>query len=216
MTPPRFDWLAPHYAWVEAATYGGLLHWCRTALLGELTDARRVLILGEGDGRFVSAFLAANPVAVVDVVDASAAMVALARRRVARLPGAADRVRWHVADARRFAPPAAPYDLVVTNFFLDCFPASGLTALVPHLAAALAPGGRWLVGDFALSAGGPARLAARAALAAMYAAFHLTTRIPARRLVDPSPLLRGVGMELVREERRLRGFLTASLWRKEE
>ncbi len=214
MTPPRFDWLAPHYAWIEAATYGGLLHWCRTALLGELTDARRVLIFGEGDGRFVSAFLAANPVAVVDVVDASAAMVAQARRRVARPPAAADRVHWHVADARRFALSAAPYDLVVTNFFLDCFPAPDLAVLVPRLTAALAPGGRWLVGDFALPAGGPARLAAHAALAAMYAAFHLTTRIPARRLVDPAPLLRGAGMELVREERRLRGFLTASLWRK--
>ena len=26
MTPPRFDWLAPHYSWIEAATFGGLLH----------------------------------------------------------------------------------------------------------------------------------------------------------------------------------------------
>ena len=75
MTPPRFDWLAPHYAWVETLTFGGRLHACRTALLGGVADARRVLVLGEGDGRFLAAFLASNPVATVDVMDASPAMV---------------------------------------------------------------------------------------------------------------------------------------------
>jgi SAM-dependent methyltransferase len=215
VTPPRFDWLAPHYAWVEAVTHGGLLAWCRTALLGELTGARRALVLGEGDGRFLAAFLASNPAAVVDVVDASPAMVALARQRIGRVPGAADRVRWHVADARRLTPPGGPHDLVVTNFFLDCFPPADLAPLVARLAADLAPGGRWLVGDYALPAGWVARPLARLALAAMYAAFSLTTRIPARRLTDPAPLLRAHGLTPVREARRLGGYLTATLWQKE-
>jgi SAM-dependent methyltransferase len=215
VTRPRFDWLAPHYAWVEAVTFGGRLHACRTALLGEVANARRVLVLGEGDGRFLAAFLATNPGAMVDVVDASPGMVALARRRAAAVPGAAGRVRWHVADARRSDPPAPPYDLVVTNFFLDCFPAAEVARLVPRVAAGLAPGGRWLVGDFAVPAGGPARrAAARVALAGMYAAFRLTTRIPAGRLADPGPVLRGSGLVVEREVRRLGGFLVASLWRR--
>jgi SAM-dependent methyltransferase len=214
VTPPRFDALAPHYAWIEAATHGGLLHWCRTALLGELRDARRVLVLGEGDGRFLAAFLATNDGATVDAVDASPAMTALARARGARVPGAAARVRWHIADARRFDPPAPPYDLVVTNFFLDCFPAAELELLVVRLAASLAPGGRWLVGDFGLPDGRAARLAARAALAGMYGFFRLAARIPAGRLADPRPFLRAHGLTLEREERRLRGFLATSLWRR--
>lgn len=214
MTPPRFDWLAPHYAWIEAVTFGGLLHWCRTALVGELTDARRVLVLGEGDGRFLAAFLAANRDATVDVVDASPAMIALARRRVAAVPGAAARVRWHAADARRISPPGAPHDLIVTNFFLDCFPPPELGPLIARLADGLTAGGRWLVGDFALPAGRFHRLPARAALAVMYAGFFLTTRIPAHDLVDPGPFLRSHGLVLEREERRLGGFLAAGLWRK--
>jgi SAM-dependent methyltransferase len=212
VTRPQF-WLAPHYAWVEAATYGGLLQWCRTALVGELTDPRRVLDLGEGDGRFVSAFLSANPDAAVDVVDASPAMVALARHRVAGLPGA-DRVNWHVADARRVELLAGAYDLIVTNFFLDCFPASELEPLVARLAHSLAPGGRWLVGDFALPESRVGRLAARLALAAMYGFFALTTRIPAHRLADPRQMLRSQGLTREREVRRLGGFLTSSLWRR--
>ena len=214
MTPPRFDGLAPHYAWMEAVTHGGLLHWCRTALVGELLDARRVLVLGEGDGRFLAAFLEANRAAAVDAIDISPAMVALARGRVARVPGAAARVRWHVADVRRFEPPAPAYDLVVTNFVLDCITAADLGPLVARLAARLPPGGRWLLGDFALPEGRAGRLAARAALAVMYAFFRLAARVPAGRLTDPRPLLRAHGLVPEREERRLGGYLTASLWRK--
>ena len=93
--------------------------------MNEITDARRVLVLGEGDGRFLAAFLAANRGAGVDVVDASAGMIALARRRVA----GDERVRWHLADGRRFEPPAAAFDLIVTNFWLDCFPAADLSLI---------------------------------------------------------------------------------------
>ena len=174
----------------------------------------RVLILGEGDGRFLVAFLAANPSATVDVIDASWGMVALARRRVAGIPGAADRVTWHVADARAVEFPVTVYDLLVTNFFLDCFPAAELAPLVARLSRRLAPGGRWLVGDFALPPGRFRRAAARIALAGMYAFFAVGTGIPARRLADPIPLLSAEGLRREREERLLGGFLASSLWRR--
>lgn len=214
MTPPRFDWLAPHYAWVERLSYGGWLHRCRTALLGELTDARRVLILGEGDGRFLADLFNANSVATVDVIDASASMVALARQRFDRLPGAADRVTWHVADARRIDFPPATYDLIVTNFFLDCFPATELAPLIGRLARCLVPGGHWLVGDFALPPGRVRRAFARIALAGMYAFFVVGTGIPAVRLADPTPLLLTEGLRIERESRLFGGFLVSRFWRK--
>lgn len=211
MTYPRFDRLAPHYWWVEAATFGGLLHWCRTALLSEVADARRVLILGEGDGRFLADFLKANAVATVDVVEAGAEMVRIAQQRI----GATDRVRFHVRDARTFESGEF-YDLVVTNFFLDCFPAAELDEMVDKLAARLRPRGRWLVGDFATPESGIIRLPARMVLAVMYACFRLETRIPAGELIDPAPLLRRRGFELRCEKRRLGGFLSATLWQREQ
>ena len=210
MSAPRFDRLAPLYATLEAVTFGGRLQWCRTALLADVADARRALILGEGDGRFLAAFLAANPAATVAVIDGSAAMVALARRRAG---AGVKRVTWHVADARHFDPPGPPYDLIVTNFFLDCFDADELAPLVAKLAATLAPGGRWVVGDFRVPPGRLRGLLARLALAGMYAAFKVATRLPAGRLVDPDPLLRAAGLTLVSVRSRLGGFLAASLWR---
>ncbi len=97
-------------------------------------------------------------------------------------------MRWHLADGRRFEPPAAAFDLIVTNFWLDCFPAADLAVMVPRLVGGLAPCGRWLVGDFALPSGGLVRRAdrPRARVAGMYAVFRLTTRIPAGRLADPA------------------------------
>lgn len=210
MSAPHFDRLAPWYAALEAVSFGGRLQWCRTALLADAADARRVLILGEGDGRYLAALLAANPAATVDVIDGSPAMVALARRRAG---AAAGRVTWHVADARHVAPPSPPYDLVVTNFFLDCFDAGDLEPLVAKFAGSLAPGGLWVVGDFRVPPGRLRGLLGRGALATMYAFFRLTTRLPAGRLVDPNPLLHAAGLTLVRERCRLGGFLTASLWR---
>jgi SAM-dependent methyltransferase len=210
VTPPDFDALAPHYRWVEAVTFGPLLQWCRTVLLPHVRGCRRALVLGEGNGRFLAELLAANPDAAVDVLDISPAMLEMARRRV----GNTDRVRFRRADARHATFPAAAYDLVVTNFFLDCFPRPDLEGLIPRLADALEPGGHWVVGDFRLPERGWPRLAGHAALAAMYAFFRLVTRLPAGRLAEPDELLRRCGLRLDREETRLRGFLSARLWTK--
>jgi ubiquinone/menaquinone biosynthesis C-methylase UbiE len=206
----NFDALAPHYRWIETLAFGSRLQWCRTALLPDMQTARRALVLGDGNGRFLAELLAANRSATVDAIDISPTMVELARQRL----GESGRVRFKVADVRSLSFTQASYDLIVTNFFLDCFPKDDLKGLIPILAAALEPGGRWVVGDFHIPERGWPNLAGRAALAAMYAFFRLTTRLPARRLVDPDPILRRCGLTFVREESRLRGFLAARLWMK--
>jgi len=209
VTPrPNFDALAPHYRWIEAITFGPLLQWCRTAFLTEMLTSRRALVLGDGNGRFLADLLAANSRVVVDAIDISPAMVRLARQRIR----ASERVWFHMADARLASFPHARYDLIVTNFFLDCFGPRDLERLIPALADALEPGGQWVVGDFRLPAHGWPRIGGRAALAVMYAFFQMATRLPAQKLVDPDPLLRSAGLRLVDEKTRLGGFLSARLW----
>jgi ubiquinone/menaquinone biosynthesis C-methylase UbiE len=207
-----FDRLARVYQPIEYVVFGRWLQRCRVAFVPQLVDCRRVLILGEGDGRFLKAFLRANTVATVDVLDISARMAQLARRRVAALPGA-DRVRFTVADARTAEWPATSYDAIVTNFFLDCFPADQLDALVGRLAHALAPGGRWVVGDFNLPPAGAPRRRAAVKLAVMYGFFRLAAHLPAGRLVDPAPMIQRHGLELCEEKLWQGGFLRAQLWR---
>jgi SAM-dependent methyltransferase len=214
MKPPRFDSLAPIYRWLEWGTYGGLLQWCRTAQLESLTNCRRALIVGDGDGRFLAALLRENRSISVDSLDASPAMVALARREVARVPGGSSRVRFVVGDVRTDPLPGTGYDLLVTNFLLDCFPEDQLDLVVRRLAEAAAPETMWVVGDFEEPESGWKQLVARLALAGMYTFFRAVTRIPARTLVDPAPALRAAGFTLLLRRQRLGGFLVSMLWRR--
>jgi SAM-dependent methyltransferase len=131
---------------------------------------------------------------------------------VRAVPGAEERVRFAVADARTDPFPDSGYDLVVTNFFLDCFRPNELAQVVARAADACAPAALWVDGDFRLPASGLARTAARAALAGMYAIFRVATRLSANRLTDPAPLLTAAGFELQSEKARLRGFLSSRLW----
>ena len=111
------DPLARWYRWLEYAGFGRALERTRLAFLDTTATATRVLVLGDGDGRFLRAFLKVNPRAEIDCVDSSAKMLALARQRV----GAADaaRVRFHHADAVHWQPPMVSYDLIVISAGFD-------------------------------------------------------------------------------------------------
>ena len=110
------DRIARCYRWLEYAGFGRALEHRRNAFLAYVADARRVLVLGDGDGRALAALLRAAPHARIDYVDLSARMLELARGRAGDL-----RVVYRRDDARTTPLPAAEYDLIVTHFFLDCF-----------------------------------------------------------------------------------------------
>jgi ubiquinone/menaquinone biosynthesis C-methylase UbiE len=203
-----FDRIARHYHWIESCCAGRVLQKCRTAFLDELEAPARVLILGEGDGRFLADLLRRHPQAEVTCVDASATMLQLARARI----DPAARVEFIHADILTWTPPAAASDLIVTHFVLDCFRPEELAAVVAKLAAAAAPGSRWLVSDFRVPATGPAKWLARGVLRFLYAFFRRVASVPADHLTPPDDLLRRAGFDL--RERRLHrwGLLHSDLW----
>ena len=68
-----FDLQAPHYRWLEWFLAGGKLQRCRMACLGTIPAPAKVLIYGEGNGRFLAALCRKFPEAEVTSVDAGAA-----------------------------------------------------------------------------------------------------------------------------------------------
>jgi ubiquinone/menaquinone biosynthesis C-methylase UbiE len=208
-----FDALAPHYDWMEAVLAGPRLQSCRTAWLGELTGCRDILTVGEGHGRFAVACAQRHPSARLMCVDASAAMLARARRR-AETAGVATRLSWEIATLPAWTPPAAAFDAVVTGFFLDCFPPETLARVIASLAAATRPGACWIVADFAVPESGAARWRARTVHALMYGFFRLATRLSARRLTPPDALLESHGFALLGRRKSEWGLLQADLWKK--
>ena len=74
------DWIAPHYCWIERLGMGRTLERRRRWFLPQCKNARRALVLGDGDGRFLRELLRQNPVVQADYVDLSSRMLQLARQ----------------------------------------------------------------------------------------------------------------------------------------
>lgn len=207
-----FDLLAPHYRWLEALCAGGQLQRCRTALLPFIQPPQKVLIYGEGNGRFLIELCRRFPAAEITVVEASSVMISLARTRLLRSGLSASLVDFIHADALTWQPPEAAFDLIVSCFFLDCFSAEQLRQLVPLIATAATAEAQWLHADFQLAPSGPRRLCSRAIVGFLYAFFRRATKLSARALVDVSPHLTAAGF--TRHERRefVWGLLFCQRW----
>ena len=204
------DPIAPFYRWFEYLAFGRSLERCRFHYLDATRQARRVLILGEGDGRFLSELLSGNAHARVDVIEASPRMLALARTRM-RAENQ-PRVRFLQADARHQQFPQEAYDLIVTQFFLDCFSPSDLTTLIVRLRLAMAPGASWLVSEFQQPSRQFARWHAAAWLGVMYWFFQHSTSLRVRCLPPYPELLAGAGLVLVRQHESHFGLMVSQLW----
>jgi SAM-dependent methyltransferase len=188
-----FDFLAPHYRWLETIAFGNALQRARTCWINKIARPNRTLIVGEGNGRFLCELLRAHPGIAVDCIDASEEMLRLAQARLLRTsPESIPHVRFLCKDILNWSPQGS-YDLLVTHFVLDCFPRPELQMIVNKLAAAAEPGALWLIADFILPRNRVARGHARLWLWLMYSFFGITASIKAKNIVDPQPILAGNG-----------------------
>ena len=203
-----FDWLAPHYRWMEAVLAGRKMQRCRVAWLNEVGLCRNVLVVGEGPGRFLEVAVAQMPDARFVCVDASSAMLEWARTAVQ----GNSRVSFIHALLPQWEPPSTAFDLIVTHFFLDCFPEPVLSQVVARLAAAATVDARWLLADFQVPERGFARLRARVLLALAYRFFRFATALPASRLVPPDEALQRHGFSLRHRMTANWGLLHSDLW----
>jgi SAM-dependent methyltransferase len=207
------DRIAAYYRWFEYAAFGPYLERARFRWISSLADAKRVLILGDGDGRFLARFAALNRDARLDSVDLSARMLKLAGERVQKLPVRDQRrVRLIHDDALTTEQLAGPYDLVVTNFFLDCLDANGQAQLMEKLEPEVAKPARWLVTDFQIIGSSRAADIFRLFTRMMYLFFRLTTGLKIQQLVDFSPQLERLGFRVSERSEWLLRFLVSTVW----
>lgn len=209
-----FDTLASAYPLLERLAAGEKMQRCRTAFLEEIPPPSRVLTLGEGHGRFLSACRGRFPDAEITCVDSSAEMLRQARRELGRHGLDETRVHLIQSDLLSWAPPRGVFDLIVTHYFLDCFRADQIALMVPRIAAAALPEASWLLADFQMAAHGWRRLRSQCILALMLAFFRVATRLPARTLTPPEPFLK---MEGFQEHRRIEmewGLMKSAWWRR--
>ncbi len=211
----NFDRLAKVYGPLEAVTAGGKLQRCRVALLDAIPVPRRVLLAGEGHGRFLPECVRRFPNARIVVVDASTAMLDVARARLVGLSGdAAARIEFVHADVSEWEDAGGGFDLIVTQFFLDCFGADALVAVVARLGALATPDAHWLVADFQIAPGGWARWRSRVIVDLLYRFFRIVCGIEADRLVLPDAALEMAGFARHKRLTSEWGLLKSEWWRR--
>jgi L-threonylcarbamoyladenylate synthase len=105
------------------------------------SGARRVLELGTGTGETARRLLDRHPGATLVGIDESLSMLDHARHRLD-----ADRVELRVSRLEDPLPPGA-FDLVASALCVHHLPGAEKAELFRRVAAALAPGGRFVLGD---------------------------------------------------------------------
>jgi ubiquinone/menaquinone biosynthesis C-methylase UbiE len=203
----NFDRVAPFYEALETIAFGNALLRARIRWLRAIPSPGRALILGEGNGRFVSELLKVHPGVRIDCVDASAAMLKLVEARLGEVSG----VRFLRRDIREWTPVDS-YDLIVTHFVLDCFEASEVKLVVEKLARVATRDATWLLADFTLPQSAFARLQAKIWLRAMYFFFRLTAGLRTKELIDPTGDLSAQGFTCRSREVSRFGMLKSEMW----
>jgi ubiquinone/menaquinone biosynthesis C-methylase UbiE len=186
-----FDRLARVYRALEFMAFGRDLERARFEYLDRLSGCHSILLLGEGDGRCAARLAQVAPEARITCVDSSPGMIARAEQRLDA--AARQRVRFVCADALSYVPEPGTFDAVATLFFLDCFTAADVGAIIGRMRPALRPGAPWLFADFAVPPRGPARWRARVWLAVLYFFFRIGAGLRVSELPPSEEILQRAG-----------------------
>ncbi len=210
MNPSRgYDQLARFYRPIEFLAFGRALERARFQHFDRLRDCKRILLLGDGDGRGLALACRLAPHARIDSVDFSAGMLDRAAQRLQ--PADHTRVTLRQADALTADFPPNTYDAVTTLFFLDCFSDAQIRVFIAHLQPALTPNALWLHTDFVLPSRGFHRLRARVMLTLMLAFFRWQTGLSVRALPDSETLLHSAGFHRIAESSWQGGFILSTV-----
>lgn len=222
-----YDHLAPWYEFLEKLTFGPSLHRCRIQYLDAMREqlaAGPILILGDGDGRFLEAWLKRYPNSSVDTLDFSQGMLDLSKQRIQRwaaenqiqVQELQEQVKWIRADALGWEFPVNHYQGIVTHFFLDSFTPDASLHLIPSIASALKPGGFWLCSDFQIPGSGNilAKWRAQIWVAFLYGCFQALTETRTNQLTDPVEMMQRAGMKRIHMQTSQWNLLKSEYWLK--
>jgi SAM-dependent methyltransferase len=187
---------------------------CRLAFLEDIPVPRRVLLAGEGHGRFLLECVRRYPESMIVVVDASAAMLRVATNKLKMLGSAHSRIEFVHADVLQWTPPEAGFDLIVTHFFLDCFTEKSLAAVVARLGELATPNAHWLLADFQIAPSRWARLRCRVIVGLLYGFFRVVCGLKADSLASPDEDLEKAGFCRHAQTTSEWGLLKSEWWRR--
>jgi SAM-dependent methyltransferase len=211
------DHIARWYRLFEYAVFGTALERRRLEYLTAVRRSGDALVIGDGDGRYLSALAKRNCELNIDAIDLSAEMLSLTRKRLSRTFGQVPRrIRLECADIRNAALPRAHYDLIATHFFLDCLDSSQCSVVISQLAAAAKPEARWIISEFRYPPHGLRRFWAKFWIGLSYLFFRYATGLRANRIPEYSRALEANGFVKRKSRVSFTGMLVSELWERNQ
>ena len=134
MGKPTFDLVASFYPLLEQTIFGSTLNRARIFFISRVTEGNNILLIGEGNGRFLFEMVKETSSGSVTVVDSSARMLASAARRLATIDHYS-RIEFVQGYILEWRSPVPHYDRVVTHFFLYLFTPACLRWVVEKISA---------------------------------------------------------------------------------
>ncbi|MDB6056143.1 MAG: hypothetical protein JWN25_3666 [Verrucomicrobiales bacterium] len=216
--PPRekdwnnFDRLAPGYRILERLLAGRLLERVRCHYMETLPQTGKILLLGDGPGKFLEELVRKRPQLEVVYLEKSIRMIEAAKNALSKSKVSSPSVIWRSEDILHCELSGA-YSAAVSHFFLDCFTLPEIRQIVDKVRRVLAPNASWLLSDFQMAPKGWPKIRSRVNLWLMYRFFRLATRLSAGRLADPAPVLQQGGFVLESSRSWNYGLIKSESWR---
>jgi len=148
------DWLNPDFArnWDAGADVGNptralQLDLVRSLVAAEYRSGTTILDLGAGSGQVEALLLAARPDARIVAVDASPAMLSIAKERLVQAGGSVTFVEGDFAEPDRIALPQRDYGIALLLQTLHHVPHDRKQRVLSMLTGVLSPGGLLILVD---------------------------------------------------------------------
>ena len=162
--------------------------------------------MGGGTGWILDEIIARQPEVHIDYVEASEKMITLSAMR----PIDYSCINLIHGDESQI-PQNQPYDIVITNFFLDVFEEQRLIAVLRILNSVLSPNGVLICSDFQKSE----KFHQRVLLKAMHLFFRLSSNMDSKNLKDLHKHIQHNGFKLKQQAMGYDGLLFSNVYTKD-
>lgn len=212
MSNPRkgFDRLSRFYDLLLRMSSGAAIPRSQTALLPQMPNGKKALIVGGGTGTFLVELIKSGKTEDITYIDISEGMIRQSRKKVDTLNASVKYICGTLEDLK----PEERFDMIFTPYFLDLFEEKERVSIMKSIQAHLNPGGYWYVSDFAYPDQNLPGKFYRLAHRILYLFFRTVCGISGQQLPDLKSELMAMNMKLVEEKYFLKRLLWAGLWKR--
>lgn len=207
----NFDFIARHYNWIEKIIFRSDLEKFRCMNIELIKDAKSILLLGDGDGRFLEQVSKIGTEAKIVSVDSSAKMINLSQIKVK--PSHLN-VEFYCSKIENFKPSKSfNPDLIIAHFFLDCFTHDEALLILDRISQWASVDAKFIISDFSITKNMSFhRVYQKTLTSIMISFFCLFCGISARILPNIPKIMTSSGWNCLSQKRSKHGFINSWIW----